>query len=41
MKSYEERRLSMKAYILKMESRVQRVEEEVKKNVDYQMHAFT
>jgi hypothetical protein len=35
LKSYDEKRLWMKQYILSNEAMVQRVEEEVKKNIDY------
>lgn len=41
LKSYDEKRLWMKAYILRNESRVQLVEEEVKRNIQYETHQFT
>ena len=41
MKSYDEKRLWMKQYILNNEATVQNVEEEVKKNIDYETHKFT
>jgi hypothetical protein len=41
MKSYDEKRLWMKNYILKNEGKVQEVEEEVTKNMQYEVHKYT
>jgi hypothetical protein len=41
LKSYDEKRLWMKQYILNNEATVQRIEEEVKKNIDYEVHQYT
>lgn len=41
LKSYDEKRLWMKNYILRNEAMVQAVEEVVKQNVEYEVHQFT
>ncbi len=41
MKSYDEKRLWMKEYILRNENKMQIIEEEVKKDVEYESHKFT
>lgn len=41
LKSYDEKRLWMKNYILRNEAMVQTVEEVVKQNVEYEVHQYT